>query len=284
MRRLVRWMLNPLGYHIVRQNRPVSEVASSPPKIPDECIAGPPNFVGIGAQKSGTSWWFDLIMQHPSAYFPKHMVSVVSPPYLVKERHFFDKFFIEEFTNDHIDEYYQWFPRVEGTIAGEWTPRYMFDPWVPPLLKFAAPDAKLLVMLRDPVERFISGMSHSQRSGQLNPNQAVEHFMRGRYNEQMSAWVQYYERTQILVLQYEHCVANPVSELKRTYRFLEVDESWKVDFRDISKKINVTQPGTRYNLTAKNLKLLVERYSDDVKQLTSTYNIDLSLWPNFRHL
>jgi hypothetical protein len=285
VKRLVKKMFKRLGYDLVRGDRVAFEIIrSSPPKVPDECQTGPPDFVGIGAQKCGTSWWFDLILQHPNIYNPKHMIGVVSPHYLVKERHFFDRFFTDEFTDDQIDEYCMWFPRVEGKLAGEWTPRYLIDHWVAPLLKSVAPDAKLLVMLRDPIDRFVSGMSHLQRLQQLHPNHAIEQFARGRYYEQLREWLHFYSSNQILVLQYELCVAHPNSELERTYRFLEVDESWKVDWSAITRKVNVARPKTRFDLPTAHLKLLIERYSDDVKNMAKTYNIDLSLWPNFCHL
>jgi len=285
MKRLIRQMFKRLGYDFVRRSTAAFDVIRSrPPEVPEECRTGPPDFVGIGAQKAGTSWWFNLILQHPNVYFPKHMVGVVFPHFLVKERHFFDRFFADEFNDDRIDEYHKWFPRVEGKIAGEWTPRYMSDHWVVPLLKSAAPEAKLLVMLRDPIDRFVSGMSHLQRLQRLNPNHAIEQFVRGRYHEQLSEWLQAYSRNQILVLQYELCVARPASELERTYRYLGIDEAWKVDRSAISRRVNMTRPKTRFDVPTGHVKLLVERYSDDVEQLAATYNIDLSLWPNFRHL
>ena len=55
--------------------------------------------------------------------------------------------------------YHAFFPRPVGGKAGEWTPRYMVDFWTPALLREAAPSAKILVMLRDPFERFCSGVT-----------------------------------------------------------------------------------------------------------------------------
>ena len=68
--------------------------------------------------------------------------------------HFFDRFCSQEMTDADVAAYHARFPRRPGTISGEWTGRYMFDAWTPPLLGAPRPDAKLLVMLSDPIERY----------------------------------------------------------------------------------------------------------------------------------
>ena len=53
--------------------------------------------------------------------------------------------------------YWRYFPRPDGGVSGEWTPGYLIDFWTPELIARAAPDARVLVLLRDPLERFRSG-------------------------------------------------------------------------------------------------------------------------------
>ena len=113
---------------------------------------GPPDFVGIGAQRSGTSWWFGQISRHPAVVAPSG-----------KELHYFDRFWNAEFTATDGDGYRALLPRPPGKTTGEWTPRYMYDPWTLPLLQLCAPTAKILVLLRDPWDRFISGLGHERR-------------------------------------------------------------------------------------------------------------------------
>src|SRR5687768_3050648 len=110
---------------------------------------GPPDFVGVGAQKSGTSLWYRLLTTHPAV-----------APAARKEIHFFDRLLAVE--EPDLRAYELYFPRGPGQICGEWTPRYMVDPWTPPLLAAAAPEAKLLVLLRDPVERFASSLDYNR--------------------------------------------------------------------------------------------------------------------------
>ena len=120
------------------------------PECPPGWRTGPPDFVGIGAQRSGTSWWYRGIEAHPN---------VVRIKGQRKELHYFNRFWDGDVPPDFADRYASLFPRPEGKLSGEWTPRYMHDYWSLPLLREAAPDARILVILRDPVERALSPYS-----------------------------------------------------------------------------------------------------------------------------
>src|SRR5829696_1826406 len=105
---------------------------------------GPPDFIGVGALGSGTGWWHSMLVAHPEIRPPRSRTRAL---------HHFDPFCAAEMTDADVAAYHRSFPRRAGAITGEWTGRYMFDAWTPPLLRRAAPDAKLLVMLSDPIER-----------------------------------------------------------------------------------------------------------------------------------
>src|SRR6266516_2935809 len=111
------------------------------PDCPPGLKTGPPSFVGVGVQKAGTTWWFSLIERHPGVY---------AHPGFHKERHFFSQFWARDFSDADVAEYHRWFPRPPGMLTGEWTPDYASAHWVAPMLHAAAPEAKLLLMLRDP--------------------------------------------------------------------------------------------------------------------------------------
>ncbi len=118
----------------------------------------------------------------------------------------------------------------------------MYGIWAPMLLRRAAPDAKLLVMLVDPVARFRMMIADSWRrrsAEERTNNRAAEtDFLsnsvpRGRYTDQIEGLYRHFPRDQVLVLQYERCVKDPAGEYARTLRFLGVDESFQPDrFRD----------------------------------------------------
>ena len=142
----------------------------------------PPDFVGIGVQKAGTTWWYQLLSSHPDVWSPEGMH---------KERHFFDRFGAEPFGPTAVDRYHGWFPRPPGTTTGEWTPDYFFFPWVAPLLTRAAPEARLLLLVRDPIDRFRSGLAHQKRMGTPDSSSSVADAMeRGFYHRALAPWLE----------------------------------------------------------------------------------------------
>ena len=154
----------------------------------------------------------------------------------------------------------------------------MHAPWVPPLLARAAPRTRLLVLLRDPVERFRSGLAHQRRDrGRLTVEAYQDVVARGLYHDALCRWTAHFPREQILILQYERCIADPVGQLARTYRFLGL-EPFVVEGID-----------SRVNATAHDLGLeqdvrrrLVDLYAPDVRALSKcVVELDLDLWPNF---
>lgn len=241
-------------------------------------VTGPPDFVGIGAQRSGTSWWFDLLTNHPAVYHrPLREAN--------KERQFFSHLALVDWTEDLADEYRRWFPRPSGMVTGEWTPDYMFCSWVPSLLKRAAPDTKLLVMLRDPVERCLSGLGLGTfiNGGAMPPAVVMQDAIaRGEYARQLGAWLAEFPREQLLVLQYEKCRQDVAGELARTHGFLGLEpvEAGPSPGRSVNR---ATWPTPTASEAVR--RRLAELYRDDVRALVELApEIDLSLWKNMRQV
>jgi hypothetical protein len=228
----------------------------------------------VGAQRSGTSWWFSLLLRHPG---------VDSRDGRPKELHYFDRFLDSEFGADDIAGYHAAFPRRGDLVRGEWTPRYMFDFWTPRLLSLAAPEARLLVMLRDPVERYRSGRAHEEGLYGEEPWKR-KHFAgsalaRGRYAEQLDRLCDCFPRSQILVLQYERCVADPQAFYDKTLAFLGLPPL-QLERSEVERSVgNLTRrvpPPTEIR------DAVVGELREDARRLASSYpEIDLSLWPDF---
>jgi Sulfotransferase domain len=233
--------------------------------------SGPPDFVGIGAQKAGTTWWYSLIAEHPG---------VSSRSDIHKERHFLSRFGSQAFTVADLQRYHGWFPRSSGTIAGEWTPDYLSLPWVAPLLKRAAPDAKLVVILRDPVERFASGLAHQLANGMKLTHETVSDAVeKGLYHRHLSWWTEHFPLEQLLVLQYETCAADPVSEIARTYRHLGLDDAFRP--ARLGARVSSTQHVVPVDPDV--ASRLAEVYAGDVAALSHLLpSLDVSLWRNFK--
>ncbi|MCU1429177.1 MAG: sulfotransferase [Actinomycetia bacterium] len=244
------------------------------PTIERGCEIGPPHFVGVAAQRAGTSWWFELLMDHPQSYMA---------PGQSKEQHFFDRYWEKPFAPTDVDRYHRRFPRPHGRKSGEWTPRYLHDFWVVPLLARAAPDARVLVMLRDPVERYRSGVvhdmiKHSRDNKATISNDALD---RGRYHSQLTRLLGHVPREKLLLLQYERCVADPAGEYRRTLEFLGYDDTGFVP-TDLRRPVRATKT-VKAPLPAHVTDELTARLAGDVSKLATDFGdaLDLSLWKNF---
>lgn len=241
-----------------------------------QAVTGPPDFVGVGAQRSGTTWWFELLLQHPQIGLSRRGH---------KEVHFFDRYGAESMPDEDIRRYHWMFPReAEGVLVGEWTPRYMLDPWTPRLLHRAAPDTRLLVLLRDPIERFRSGVLHR---AVRTPDHALEMMasdaiQRGRYAAQIRHLLEYFDPAQLLVLQYERCVADPVGEYRRTLAFLGVTDEVP---RDVTLARGESMEDAKEPLWPELSLALRTVLEPDIRDLaTLAPDLDLALWPHFRDL
>jgi hypothetical protein len=179
--------------------------------------AGPPDFVGVGALGCGIGWWHSLLLAHPE---------IAAPAGRGRALHFFDRFCAQEMSDADVAAYHERFPRRPGTIGGEWTGRYMFDAWTPPLLRRAAPEAKLLVMVSDPIERYRAVFT--ERMAKLGDDDRL--FMtdvvdRRSFGAQLARLQRFFDRERILVLQFERCRRDPLGEYRRTLEFLGVRDA-----------------------------------------------------------
>jgi hypothetical protein len=243
----------------------------TPPALEPGETTGPPDFVGIGVQKAGTSWWYELIVSHPEVSYRAD---------IHKERHFLSRFGTMSFGAAEIEAYHGWFPRRPGTLAGEWTPDYLDFPWVPPLLALAAPQARLLVMVRDPVERFRSGLAHQWRhQTSITTATVADAVARGFYHRALSSWSKHIDDGRLLLLQYERCTEDPVGQLARSYRFLGLDDDYVPP--NLRRPVGPTTEG-KIDIAADARRRLVEAYTPDVEALTAQFaELDTALWPNF---
>lgn len=224
-----------------------------------------PDFVGLGAQGAGIAWWSGLLADHPE-------IALSDPP----NRNFFEPFCARAMTDADVADYHAGFGG-DG-VRGEWSARYLYDFWTPPLLQRAAPDARLIALVRDPIERFRAGVAHqkravAQRKDQLATTDAVE---RGRYGEQVRQVLAWFAPQQLLVLQYERCVADPAAEYERTLRFLGVDPSHRPASLSAPPEEELA-PEPWPDLRAG----IVDVLAEDVAELASLVELDLSLWPDF---
>ena len=110
-----------------------------------------PNFICLGAAKSGTTTLHDILRQHPEIYVPAF-----------KEPHFFD---IPENYKNGIDWYQKnYFKNANKKVIAEFTPSYFFDKQAPErIFNNLGSEVKFVVLLRHPVDRAYSHYLHSKR-------------------------------------------------------------------------------------------------------------------------
>ena len=186
-----------------------------------------PTFVIAGVQKCGTTSLFQALARHPQVVRPQQ-----------KELHFFDQHW-----GRGINWYRRQFPALNpGQITGESTPVYSYDPVARRRMSRTLPDARVIVVLRDPVSRAYSHYWHSRRNQEDlttfeealaaepdrlaygDPVQArrFSYVDRGRYIRQLKSLGDKYGDA-LLVTSLEALTDSPETELPRVMRHLGLD-------------------------------------------------------------
>jgi hypothetical protein len=216
-------------------------------------------------------WWHGLVADHPG-------VSV--RPDLPPARHFLSHFATVPFGPDRVRQYHGWFPRRNGTITGEWTPTYASLPWVAPLLDRAAPEARILLLVRDPVERLRLALAGGAERRVSQAGTAIADAVDGGfYGAQLRRVLRYVPSQRVLVLQYEQCCRDRDGQLAATYRFLGLDDAHRPTGR---LRPSPSRIGSPPDLEADTRDRLVELYATDVADLAALVpELDLALWPHF---
>jgi lipopolysaccharide transport system ATP-binding protein len=191
---------------------------------------GLPDFVVIGTQKGGTSFFYRLLSNHP-----------LVRPAATKELHFFDR---NKVFDRGEDWYRRCFPesaRVGGqrTVTGESSPSYLFSAQVPARMAEVIPDAKLVALLRNPIDRAYSHYQMQVRRGteersfeeatkeEMDTGGGPPYLARGFYAEQPERFSFFADRGQLLVVNSENLFARPLEVLQRVFRFLELPPWWE---------------------------------------------------------
>lgn len=216
-----------------------------------------PLFLIIGTQKGGTTSLYQYLLQHPQIRAAQQ-----------KEVHFFDlnydrgdAWYLDQFlstdqglsTNPMIP--HRPTPSLIQGITGEASPYYLLHPLVPQRAAAFNPTFKLIVLLRDPVDRALSQYYHEVRwgfeslslaeaiaqeadrlAGELEkfavdphyksyPLQHYSYVLRGIYVDQLQQWQRYFPAQQILILNSEKFYKFPQPAMDRVTDFLEIPRS-----------------------------------------------------------
>lgn len=283
---------------------------------PRQGLTGP-DFLGIGAPRSGTTWLYRHLGRHPQIWLPT-----------LKELHYFDQRhrsrFRSRYYRAHLrkrirhhlrrssgrrgergklswDLHYftrrrsmSWYQRLfrpkSGQIAGEITPAYsMLRAGVVEEIRELNPDLKIIYLLRDPIERAWSGAVSElilRRGGSLEsvPDSAfIRHFdhpghiLRGDYLRTLSIWERMFGRDQIFVGFLEEVQRSPRELLQRMFRFLEIDDDEALLSTRVARKINVAGDH-RVSVPGRFERYLAGQYMPQLKVLAERYGDPPGTW------
>jgi hypothetical protein len=197
-----------------------------------------PDFLILGAQKAGTTALYAYLRWHPE---------ITGPSF--KEVSFFDRHYTrgERWYRAHM-------PVRRSGIVGEASPSYLFHPLAPERVAQLLPDARLIALLRNPVDRAFSHYQHEVALGreQLSFQEAIAresermdgelermlarpayfsyawwnytYLARGRYVEQLERWLAAFPPDQLLVLLTDELAEDTAGTYRRALDFLGVDE------------------------------------------------------------
>ncbi|MDR3646441.1 MAG: sulfotransferase domain-containing protein [Candidatus Babeliales bacterium] len=242
------------------------------------------DFLIIGAAKCGTTSLYNYLIQHPDIL-----------PAAQKEVHYFDLNY-----ERGLDWYKSHFlEKSPGKITGEASPFYLYHPLVPERVFKLLPKTKLIVLLRDPVERAISdyfytypGMSFEealqkeveiikQELDKINNDQYYDiysiikysYLTRGIYIDQIKRWREYFPKEQMLFLIYDDLCNDPKGTVNKVFKFLGLPELTlkKYDIFNKTFKKEEIKPETKHNL--------YQFFAEHNKQLEEYLGIKLP-WKN----
>jgi hypothetical protein len=208
-----------------------------------------PNLLILGAAKSGTSSLYQYLGQHPQVF----MSRLKEPTFFVWEGRTYDirgpgverigKGMVRD-----IDSYLTLFSDASHQrIRGEASTGYLHTPGVAERIRHRIPEAKLMAILRNPIDRAFSAFLHARSSG-LEPISNFEralddelHRVRagwiglttyatvGMYAEQLERYLAVFPCQQIRVYLFDDLVRDPMSVARDAYRYLRVDDEFEPD-------------------------------------------------------
>ncbi|MFX0076383.1 MAG: sulfotransferase domain-containing protein [Candidatus Hermodarchaeota archaeon] len=177
-----------------------------------------PNFLIIGAARSGTDFLFYSLANHPS-------MCIASK----REIHFFDR---------NYDKGYLWYEQhfqhcTPGNLVGEKTANYIMDPKCPERIKETLKNVKLLCVLRNPIERAYSHYRNWVGLGFLKSKTSFRECMKlypeilimGNYYAHLKNYLTFFPMKDLLVIFSDNLFNSPYREYKRVFSFLGINEN-----------------------------------------------------------
>ena len=206
------------------------------------------DFAGIGFTKCGSTWIYKLLEEHPEVQTSK-----------TKETDFFVNQDLEN-KPQNIKYLEEFFEGEEGKVRGEFSPMYINRDETLKNIKRFYPNVKLLVILRNPVDKRISEVMYNYRfkddMERVDLNEVIqERFKnaspRSIYLDRLQKWMDHFPPQNFHIMVLEEMIADPYRGAADLYRFLGADDSYKPQAAE--KKVNVAH-AFRYPKLQKKLR------------------------------
>lgn len=251
-----------------------------------------PNFFLVGAPRCATTAMCQYLDRHPSIY--------ISKP---KEPNFFDgdllslKPLHRSYT---LEEYLDLFKAGERLLCGEGTVWYMLSKTAARDIYQFNPNAKILIMLRNPVDFLNSLHSHlvfygyediqdfesalqaepDRRQGKrippgCNPTELLFYSELVSFSEQIQRYLDVFDRSQIHFTIYDDFVKNTAGTYRKLLEFLGVNPNFTTNFEIVN-----SNKRSRNAIDPKFRQQLQSQYAEEVEKLSQLLDRDLSYWSN----
>ena len=234
------------------------------------------NFLGIGAQKAGTTWLFENLKKHNEIAFPQG-----------KEIHFWNN--REKMSDDNVSDYLSIFSGEESFKKGEITPAYaILEPEVIEEIYSINNTLRIFIVLRNPIERAWSSALMALKRAEMEFDEAsdqwfIDHFnssgslRRGNYSECLRNWIGIFGREQVLIEWFDNIQKGPVEVLKRCSKHIGVDSSFYDTIPEEEFRSRIFK-GAGYPLRQALLTELRRLYYPQIKQLEHDTKVTLQHW------
>jgi hypothetical protein len=180
-----------------------------------------PDFVGLGAQRAGTSWLYACLIEHPQIWMPR------------KEIHFFSR-------DRNWLRGYDWYESLfaaspPNVKTGEISTTYLDAEQTSKRIAARYPTVRLFASLRNPVDRAFSSYLNDIVAGNVPPSTGFwdalesrpQYIEQSMYARHLERFLNCFNREQLLFLVYEESTRNPLEFIQTIYRFVGVNGSFR---------------------------------------------------------
>lgn len=196
-----------------------------------------PDFFVVGAPKAATTTLYEHLGRHPDLFVP-----TIKEPHYFSWPHVADTYYRASFVSTEAAYGALYAQCPEGALAGDFSTSYLFSEIAAGRIRDRLPNAKIIIVLRDPVERALSHHRMDVRDGYTSepietliaPSASDPRFRReyidvGRYAQQIQRYTERFPSEQIKIVLFDDLVGDTQLGVRGILEFLGVDVNHEID-------------------------------------------------------